>query len=112
MSHVPNYQQTLPENRKAPEYIPIYPNTEEFQADFIPSTEFVSVTDFNNTEPNAPPAETVQTRPTRGSSPGERREDNIVHILPETLVTGAVNVASTAINTARSVINMIRPQEV
>lgn len=35
-----------------------------------------------------------------------------VHILPETLVSGAVNVASSAINTARSVINMIVPQEV
>lgn len=35
-----------------------------------------------------------------------------VHILPESLMTGAVNVASSAINTARSVINMIKPQQV
>lgn len=35
-----------------------------------------------------------------------------VHILPEALVSGAVNVASSAINTARSVINMIKPQQV
>lgn len=33
-----------------------------------------------------------------------------VQILPETLVTGAVNVASSAINTARSVIDMLRPR--
>lgn len=100
-----------------------------FQTDFITTTEpFVSASDFNNTEPNAPPAETGQTRSNHGSSTssettqtrsnrgsstsGEKREENVVHILPETLVSGAVNVASTAFNTARSVINMIRPQEV
>lgn len=33
-----------------------------------------------------------------------------VHILPENLVSGAVNVASSAINTARTVINMITPK--
>lgn len=32
-----------------------------------------------------------------------------VTLIPETLVTGAVNVASSAINTARSVLNMIVP---
>lgn len=33
-----------------------------------------------------------------------------VEILPETLLTGAVNVASSAINTARSVLDMLRPR--
>lgn len=33
-----------------------------------------------------------------------------MHILPDTLVSGAVNVASSAINTARSVLNMFSPQ--
>ncbi|XP_074032371.1 uncharacterized protein isoform X2 [Leptinotarsa decemlineata] len=40
-----------------------------------------------------------------------RDEVHTIHILPETLVSGAVNVASTAFHTARSVINRIVPQE-
>lgn len=42
---------------------------------------------------------------------GEARgvSHHTVHMIPETLVTGAVNVASSAINTARSVLNMIVP---
>lgn len=42
----------------------------------------------------------------------EQRQGGVsqtVHMIPETLVTGAVNVASSAINTARSVLNMLAP---
>ncbi|KYB28640.1 hypothetical protein TcasGA2_TC003458 [Tribolium castaneum] len=49
--------------------------------------------------PTAPPAQ-----------PPEAEYPPQVHILPENLVSGAVNVASSAINTARSVINMIVPK--
>lgn len=111
LSHVPNYQQTVPENRQAPVYVPIYPKCEP--VDCMPATadSFVSANEFN-TEPFAPPMEP----PVHTSSPSpvisERRQESTVHILPETLVAGAVNVASSAINTARSVINMMRPQEV
>uniref|UniRef100_A0A1Y1KUH5 UBA domain-containing protein n=1 Tax=Photinus pyralis TaxID=7054 RepID=A0A1Y1KUH5_PHOPY len=39
-------------------------------------------------------------------------EPNGLHMLPDTLVSGAVNVASSAINTARSVLNMFtRPEQ-
>ncbi|KAF7266096.1 hypothetical protein GWI33_020547 [Rhynchophorus ferrugineus] len=44
----------------------------------------------------------------REAFPVSRQDD--VHILPEALVNGAVSVASSAISTARSVINMIKPQ--
>lgn len=113
LSHVPNYQQTLPENRQAPEYVPIYPTPEAVEAGFVPTTEtFVSATEFNNESFAIPPEPTSASSPRTSTSPiGERRPE-VVHILPETLVNGAVNVASSAINTARSVINMIRPQEV
>lgn len=110
MSYVPNYMQTPPENRQAPEYVPIYPNPVTAESAFTQPETFVA--EFP-TVPNAPPMESAYTSSTQASSvAGERRPEGAVHILPETLVTGAVNVASSAINTARSVINMIRPQEV
>ncbi|XP_066249930.1 uncharacterized protein [Euwallacea similis] len=51
------------------------------------------------TSPDTPPA-----------TPPRQQQEEVVHLLPEALVTGAVNVASSALNTARSVINMIKPQ--
>jgi hypothetical protein len=53
--------------------------------------------------PSAPPQQPAQ-------SPNHPHIQNVpVHILPENLVNGAVHVASSAISTARSVINMIVP---
>lgn len=46
---------------------------------------------------------------TSGKQNEARGMSQTVHVIPETLVTGAVNVASSAINTARSVLNMIVP---
>lgn len=112
MSHVPNFQQTVPENRQAPEYVPIYPTPDLVEYAFAPGESFVSATEFN-TEPFAPPPEPVPTSSPQNSANSAERRENVVHILPETLVNGAVNVASSAINTARSVINMMtRPHEV
>lgn len=99
--HVPNYQQTPPELRAAP------------PAAFITVTEAVNI-------PTTQPATVVPPSgagvPTGVATPPEnvRNHENSppIHILPETLVSGAVNVASSAINTARSVINMIVPREV
>lgn len=78
--HVPNYQQT----------IKVTPNL---------SAENLS------TQASTPVASASQAQASVNSP-----ERNLpVHILPENLVSGAVNVASSAINTARSVINMIVP---
>ncbi|KAL1518013.1 hypothetical protein ABEB36_001699 [Hypothenemus hampei] len=88
MEAVPNYQQTPVELRTAPKPEPSCPTSEPACAN---ANEFYEEA-----------AQTIRVTPTP-SVPQ-------VHILPESLVTGAVNVASSAINTARSVINMIRPQ--
>ncbi|RZC36635.1 uncharacterized protein BDFB_005760 [Asbolus verrucosus] len=58
---------------------------------------------FKQKIPSAPP----QQHRTVNHSPAQQP----VHILPENLVNGAVNVASSAINTARSVISMIVPSK-
>ncbi|CAH0548093.1 unnamed protein product [Brassicogethes aeneus] len=77
---VANYQQTPPEERRAPT-----------AADFAAT--------LGGGERRRPEAVGSPTAPPQPP----------VHILPDALVSGAVNVASSAINTARSVINMIVP---
>lgn len=65
-----------------------------------------------NSQPHQGPMSTPRSPPSECGS-GVRTSGecnpNTVHILPETLVSGAVHVASSAINTARSVINMLVP---
>lgn len=56
-----------------------------------------------------PPVQRQNSQSSQGCSTPPKTEPVPVHILPENFVTGAVNVASSAINTARSVINMIVP---
>lgn len=72
------------------------------------------VREFYNIPPNAPEeydngadmAHTPEHYQRLHQNPGN------VQILPETLMSGVVNVASSAINTARSVINIMKPREV
>lgn len=99
--HVPNYQQTPPEQRAAPPAA----FTIGVEAANIPTAQPATVAAPGGTEVptgETTPPENVRTH--ENSPP--------IHILPETLVSGAVNVASSALNTARSVINMIVPREV
>ncbi|XP_018571385.1 uncharacterized protein LOC108911046 isoform X2 [Anoplophora glabripennis] len=86
--HVPNFQQTPPELRTAPPTA----TTTTAETTSIPTTQAAAGT---------PPPENVRAH--ENSPP--------IHILPETLVSGAVNVASSALNTARTVFNMIVPRE-
>lgn len=45
------------------------------------------------------------------ATPPPVKNDPSVHILPETVVTGATNLANSALNTARNVLNMIVPNK-
>lgn len=93
MPHVPNYQQTPPEERKLP-------NDEEIRARFV----------ANDTEPLVIPPELgedpINSQQPSGSStlPRQYSEETtatsppVVHILPESLVNGAVNVAKSVLN--------------
>ncbi|KAJ8924658.1 hypothetical protein NQ315_000809 [Exocentrus adspersus] len=94
--HVPNYQQTPPSMRQTPPNCTRVPT----ESSSIPTTRASTTTGAHASRTTAATAENVrpETSPT-------------IHILPETLVSGAVNVASSAINTARSVIQMIVPRE-
>lgn len=67
---------------------------------------------FDIGHPCADPLQQIyEESPTRAPSAPEAVPNvSQVHILPESLLNGAVNAASSAINTARSVINMIKPQ--
>ncbi|XP_044269025.1 uncharacterized protein LOC123014155 [Tribolium madens] len=58
----------------------------------------------------APKPSVKEETPSAPPQPPQAEYTPQVHILPENLVSGAVNVASSAINTARSVINMIVPK--
>ncbi|KAJ8933882.1 hypothetical protein NQ314_013735 [Rhamnusium bicolor] len=88
--HVPNYQQTPPSMRTPPES----------------TVMFTNLADRASTPTSSLGLESHLSEPVRISE-----SSSPIHILPETLVAGAVNVASSAINTARSVINMIVPRE-
>lgn len=87
--HVPNYQQTA---KVTPNLVAENPSTQA-------SSSIQSVSQASVPTSSQPQITSVK-------SPGHNLP---VHILPENLVSGAVNVASSAINTARSVINMIVP---
>lgn len=104
-SHVPNYQQTPPEHRTAPVHYNI--SGQDIPIEVISNANILNATIPNANIPATQPT-AAETNVNASAPPAE----NVVHILPETLVSGAVNVASSAINTARSVINMIRPTEV
>lgn len=98
-SFVPNYQQTPPAERHAPNADEIMRQVEARnraeQQQRQQEQQQYEIPEYNRQEPSAPPRGQSTTSP--------------VHLLPDTLVTGAVNVASSAISTARSVINMIVP---
>ncbi|XP_072396375.1 uncharacterized protein [Diabrotica undecimpunctata] len=94
ISHVPNFQQTPPEERKCP-------SEENIRATFEATAEppelgtEVPPPEVNRAgTPERPPSEDASAPP---------QSPHVVHILPEGLVNGAVNVA-------RSVINRIVPQ--
>lgn len=55
------------------------------------------------------PLHTAPPNEGQNSSPIGNGDRSTMHILPDTLVNGAVNVASSAINTARSVLNLFSP---
>ncbi|KAG5871599.1 hypothetical protein JTB14_010723 [Gonioctena quinquepunctata] len=93
--HVPNYQQTPPRLRSAP------PQPTVTQSS-VPETP------PHVTSQQIPAEEAPRDVPTGVRMPATNAA---IHILPEPLVHGAVNVASTAFHTARSVINRILPQE-
>lgn len=89
LEHVPNYQQTAKITPNLPTGNPLPQASSS-----VPSFSQASV-------PTAAQAQATSVKSSGHNLP--------VHILPENLVSGAVNVASSAINTARSVINMIVP---
>ncbi|XP_050300721.1 uncharacterized protein LOC126739199 isoform X2 [Anthonomus grandis grandis] len=100
MESVPNYQQTPPELRRPPVVEdpvtePLNPTQESTRASYGTSG---TQPERQRTEETTEPAEDHVLLPQ-------------VHILPEMLVSGAVNAASTAFSTARSVFNnIIHPQ--
>lgn len=67
-----------------------------------------TVESYHHYQPESPPPVTHHNIATAPPQP----EANALHMFPDTLVSGAVNVASSAINTARSVLNMFtRPEQ-
>lgn len=52
------------------------------------------------------PSRAEPVKPEQKTSPVQTPQ---VHLIPENLMSGAVNVASSAINTAKSVLQMITP---
>ncbi|CAH2007744.1 unnamed protein product [Acanthoscelides obtectus] len=102
--HTPNYQQTPPEERPKPPSFNTAPTSPT--AGSRAGSENASTT-------NATPADKragVDRRDSKGST--SSRNTPPLHILPEMLVTGTLNAASSAISTARSVINRVLPTEV
>ncbi|XP_057653370.1 next to BRCA1 gene 1 protein-like [Diorhabda carinulata] len=93
LPHVPNYQQTPPEERKLP-------NDEEIRARFVNSeTEPLVAPQELGEDPINPPSEQPSSSSTRQFSDETTvTSPPVVHILPEALVNGAVNVAKSVLN--------------
>lgn len=78
------------------------------QQQYANSLKSDTVESYHHYQPESP---SPVTHHSIASAPPQP-EANALHILPDTLVSGAVNVASSAINTARSVLNMFtRPEQ-
>ncbi|CAH1102179.1 unnamed protein product [Psylliodes chrysocephalus] len=108
--HVPNYQQTPPDERRAPSLDEIRAafeaNNETARMHTPEAVRSINTDSASRTEstpqPSAPASEThAEDSPRAPPSPP------VHHILPESLVNGAVNAVSSV---ARSVINRIVPQ--
>lgn len=87
-----------PTNYETHEHVPNYQQTAKVTTNLSAGNP--------STQASASISSSSQASESSVKSPGHNLP---VHILPENLVSGAVNVASSAINTARSVINMIVP---
>lgn len=74
------------------------------------TSPFVNMTNFGDTTPRSCGATVSEAKEKKVPVRSNEAQQN-VPMIPETLVTGAVNVASSAINTARSVLNMIVPSK-
>lgn len=104
VEHVPNFQQTPPEQRA----VPVAHITPSDPPAATQSQEvFECFTGYSGNQP-ADQGEDAGARAGVNQEQGAAdREPAQVHILPDALVSGAVNVASSAISTARTMINQI-----
>lgn len=92
-------------------YNPYGPLDEECKSDFAQSTPPTSPTTPPTSQSNGVNFGQQFEQAEQPKAEQEKAHQHAVHMLPDNIVTSAVHVASSAINTARSVLNMIKPQK-